>query len=345
MRISHSQKNTHKQCSEKWRLHYRENLRSPKLYSSLFFGGALDEAFSILLLQKKKLRTPEEQLQLLESPDDVFYRNMLNVKGVNGEVVEVSKNPFADYYSSDFTPELLNSKALSLLREYAPDVALGETDEVTKETVLDFMESCKNLIKAKKKLSAEDVPVFNYINWLTLVEKGYLMIEAYRTQIMPQIFEVYSIQEDIEIKNEAGDVVNGKIDVTLSFIDEPGVMYITDNKSSSKPYKKEQTGTSDQLATYCEAKGTNKAAYVVIEKVIYKKAPIIHTQILKADLGEAIFAQTFSDFEQTVYNINTGVFEKNFKACFSYGRLCPFFAKCKHGNSEGLIKKEDVPVE
>ncbi len=341
MRISHSGKNTHKECSEKYRLHYIEKLRGQKIFSALFFGSALDEAFSRLLLDKKPIKTPEELLQLDETAEGIFYKHMSNVRRDDGTIVEASKSPFADYYASDFTPELLSDQAVALLQEYAPDVAVGESVEEAKESVLGFMESCKAHTKAKKKLSQDDVPVFNYITWLTLVEKGYLMVEAYRNQIMPQIFEVYSIQEKISVKNEAGDEITGLIDFTASFVQEPGTMYVCDNKTSSKPYKLSDTAESAQLATYCEYKQTNKAAYVVIEKKVYAKAPVIHTQILKDVIPEAIFAQTFTEFEEVVYSINTGAFEKNFKSCFSFGRMCQFYAICKHNNYEGLIKKKE----
>lgn len=333
MKISHSGKDKYLSCSEKYRLHYIEKLRSPKLYSSLFFGSALDNAFSRLLLDKKKVLTPEEQLRLSESADDIFYKNMLTTEN-NGEVVEIPKSPFADYYSSDFEPSLLTSKAISLLKEYAPDVP----------DYFSFMESCKAVLKSKKKLSAEDLPLYNYITWLTLVEKGYLMLEAYRTQIMPQIFEVYSIQEEVTLPNENGDVITGLIDFTCSFVSAPGTLVVCDNKTSSKPYKESQLFESAQLATYCEYKETNQAAYVVVEKKLYAKLPKIRATILTGTLPEATFADTFDGFEKVVYSISTGVFEKNFKSCFDFGRLCVYYAKCKHGNSDGLIDCKPAPA-
>lgn len=358
MRISNSGRTTFQTCGEKYRLHYQEKLRSPKIFSALFFGNALDAGFSRLLLDKKKALLPEELLQLSESADEIFYKSMCNVKRDDGTIVEASKSPFADYYASDYTPELLTPQAVALIQEYAPDVL----------DPLQFMESCQAVIKSKKKLSAEDVPLFNYITWLTLVEKGYLMLQAYRDQIMPQIHEVFSIQEAISIKTEAVkkvkleqcpqsgewlqveyeefDEITGLIDFTCDFVDEIGTMYVCDNKSSSKPYKASETGESAQLSTYCEAKQTNKAAYVVIEKKLYAKGPKIRTQVLKADIAEEQFSSTFADYENVVYSISTGSFEKNFKSCFSYGRMCAFFGLCKYKNAEGLIKKiEEVKDE
>lgn len=337
MRISHSGRSTFKSCGEKFRLHYIEKLRGPKIYSSLFFGGALDEAFSRMLLDKKLMKTEEEQKTLQFTPEAIFLKHMERVNS-NGADVEVAQNINADYYTSDFTEELLNEAAIEKLRLFAPDV----------DDYKAFMEEAKTRLKAKKKLSEDDLKLYNYATWLTLIEKGLLMIEAYREQVLPQIFEVYSIQEEVSLKNEDGDELTGKIDFTCSFVDEPGTVYVCDNKSASasKPYKLKDTEESEQLATYCEYKDTTKAAYVVVEKKLHKKAPVIHTQILRADVLEETFSHTFAAFEEALYSISTGKFEKNFKSCFEYGRMCPYFKKCKHNNSDGLIQiKKEAPVE
>ncbi len=334
MRISHSGREKYISCGEKYRLHYQERLRSPKLASALFFGSALDEAFSRLLLEKKLTLSESEKLQLLESSDDVFYKNMLQTEH-NGEVVDISKNPYADYYASDFEPSLLTPANISLISEFAPDIPnLDET--------LSFMENCKAVLKGKKKLSAEDLPLYNYITWLTMVEKGRLMLAAYREQIMPQIFEVYSIQEKVELPNEAGDLITGLIDFTCSFVSAPGELVVVDNKTSSKPYKQSQLDTSAQLATYCEYKQTNKAAYVVAEKKPYAKGVKWRCTIITGTIPEETFSATFDGFEKALYNISTSAFEKNFSSCFAFGRMCEFFGLCKHQNAQGLVKLGDV---
>lgn len=349
MKLSHSAKQTYELCSERYRLHYIEKLRSPKIFSALFFGGALDEAFSRILLEKKHVKTPEEMALMPFTAEELFLKNMEHVQH-NGKVVEVSKSSFADYYTSDFEPSLLTDEALEKLYWFAPDVVDVRTDEspfreYARANILAFMADCKSALKDKKKLSVEDLTLFNYVTWLTLVEKGLLMIAAYRDQVMPHIFEVYSIQERIALPNEDGDEITGLIDFTCSFVDEPGAMYVCDNKTSSKPYKTSQTASSDQLATYCEFKGTNRAAYIVAEKKLFSKVPgQIRVSILKDIIPEATFAETFANFENVLHNVNTGCFEKNLSSCFSFGRMCPYFSLCKYGNADGLINMK-APVQ
>lgn len=330
MKLSHSARNTYIQCGEKYRLHYKERLRGSKIYSSLFFGSALDEAFSRLLLDKKLVKTEEEEKLLQFTPEELFLKNMEQVKH-NGKIEKLSDNVNCDYYTSDYEETLLTEQVLQKLNEYAPDVS----------DIPNFMAEAKAVIKAKKKLSEDDQKLYNYVTWLTMVEKGLLMIEAYREQVMPQIFEVYSIQERVTLPNEDGDELTGLIDFTGSFVDEPGTMYICDNKTSSKPYKATETAESDQLATYCEYKGTNKAAYVVVEKKLYKKGDRIRTQVIRDLIPEETFSRTFTEYEQVLYSINTGVFEKNFKSCFDFGRLCHFYRLCKHNKKDGLINMNE----
>lgn len=330
MRISHSGKTTFTSCSEKYRLHYIEKLRGPKIYSSLFFGSALDEAFSRLLLDKKKLKTPEELELLKFSAEEVFMQNMEQTKH-NDKIEKLSDNVLCDYYTSDYEESLLTKPLIEKLRDYAPDV----------KDIKKFMAEAKTAIKDKKRLTEEDYKLYNYTTWLTLVEKGLLMVDAYRTQVMPQINEVFSIQEGVELPNEDGDILNGKIDFTCDFVEEVGALYIVDNKTSSKAYKESEAANSEQLATYCEYKGTNKAAYIVVQKKVFAKAPKIRTQIIRDEVLEETFDRTFAQFEDVLYNISTGTFEKNFKSCFEYGRICPYFRLCKHNSKDGLINLKE----
>jgi hypothetical protein len=208
------------------------------------------------------------------------------------------------------------------------------------------MEEAKAVLKAKKKLSQADLKLFNYTTWLTLMRKGQLMVQAYREQVLPQIHEVFSIQERVTLPNATGDELTGLIDFTCDFVDEIGTLYICDNKTSSKPYKESTTAESGQLATYCEFKETNKAAYVVVEKKLYKNVPTIRIQVIRDTIPEETFAATFTEYDNALYNVKNEVFEKNFKACFEFGRVCPYYKLCKYGKKDGLIqippKVEDV---
>jgi len=316
IKLSHSARSMLNECSEKYRLHYIERLRSPRLYSALFFGNALDAAFSRILLEKKKERT-EIELALLEKTEEaIFLENMQEFK-LNAVSQKLPMNELCEYYQSDFSPEFL------------PQMEHKLEDFALQEDFLAFFDSCKAILKDKKKLSKDDKILYNYMCWLSLCEKGKLMLKAYREQVLPQIHEVFAIQKSVSIINASGDAISGAIDFIASFVDRPNRRYICDNKSSSKAYKANAVLESDQLATYCEAEGMNFAAYVVIQKELFKKAPIIRTQIIKSEIKEQQLQNTFDKFEEAVYTIEEKRFSQNRDACFAFGKKCPYFDICR----------------
>jgi PD-(D/E)XK nuclease superfamily len=338
MKISHSAKNMYVECARKYKYHYIDRLRPNRQFSALFFGSALDEAFSALLLQKKKVLLDEEKALLELGAVPAFLAKMANPQ-LNGEDFDVAKSPKVEYYKSDFDADLITKDDLE---HFA-----GEFPEL-KGSFLLFRDKCSERIGKKSAISVlkeEDLVIYNYMTWYSLVKKGKLMIEAYEQQIMPQIAEVFSVQKRIAIESEQGDVIGGLIDFTASFVDDPSSVYVCDNKTSSKKYEANSVAESDQLATYCEAENTNKAAYVVIEKKLYKKAPIIHTQIVKDTISEEKFVTTLESFADTIDNVIAGKFPKNEDACFAYGKLCPFAGICKYNKSveeSGLINIDEL---
>jgi hypothetical protein len=340
-RFSHSSVDQYELCPRKFQLQRLEKWRSPKLPSPLFFGGALDEAFSHLLCTKKVNLTEEElTLQLTKTPVDIFLENMTHVKDVYKNPVELAQNPNAEYFSSDFTPELLQEKHLGQLQLLEPKYKLVD--------FLDFHQQCKEQVNAKPRrvLLPDDQILYNYMSWLTLVEKGKLMIDAYKDTVLPQIHRVESIQEKISISNDDGDEITGLIDFRCSFTDNPEQVYTMDNKTSSKAYAADATKESLQLATYCEAKKDPHAGYVVVEKKIYKKSPQIRINIQKDVIPEETLQKTFDRFENTVYNVQAGNFPQNWDSCFAFGRVCEYYRVCKYNDYSGLIKLEqEVPEE
>lgn len=339
MRLSHSSVDQYELCPRKFQLQRLEKWRSPKLPSPLFFGSALDEAFSLLLSTKKVNLTEEElTLQLTKTAEEVFLQNMLTVQDVYRNPVELSQNINAEYFTSDFTPELLTNKHLGQLQMLEPNYKLVD--------FLDFHEQCKEQLRAKKKLLDDDQILYNYMSWISLVEKGKLMVDAYREVVMPQIHRVESIQEKISIKNDDGDEITGLIDFRASFIDNPEQVYTMDNKTSSKAYTDEATRESLQLATYCEAKGDPHAGYVVAEKKLFKREPKIRITIQKDVIPEKTFQLAFDRFEKVCYDVQAGKFPQNRSNCFAFGRVCEYYRVCHYQDYSGLIKLEqEAPVE
>lgn len=333
MRLSHSQLTLFEQCPRKWKFRYKDKLRGPKISSPLFFGSALDDAFSHLLLSKKEdLTDTELDQQLTITAEEVFQQKMLVVDH-NRQTVELAQSPFADYFASDFSPELMNLSHEKLLQSLEPSYKLVD--------FIDFHLQCKEQFRAKKKLQDDDQILYNYMNWLSLNEKGLLMVDAYRNDVIPQIHRVYDIQKRICLPNQDGDEITGLIDFTGSFVDKPGTKYIIDNKTSSKPYSLDSVKESQQLSTYCEAEGIDTAAYIVVEKKLFKKVPHIRTSVIKDTIPESTFDKTFDNFEKVCYSIEREEFPKNEDSCFAFGKMCEYFVYCKYQDDTGLVKLKD----
>lgn len=329
IRLSHSAKDKMNFCGALYKNHYINRIRSLELGSALFFGSALDDAFGCLLLEKKKHLTDEEQLMLEKGAKTLFFEGM-NTISHNSEDIDISTYPYATYFKSDYDSIFLSKEfdLLDKIKSRFPDY----------NDIKEFMDYA---LTKNVELSDEENLLKNYVCWLCLVEKGKLMIEQYKNQVIPEIEEVFDIQKKIELPNENGDVIVGYIDFIASFNDEPGVVYIVDNKTSSRAYKKDSVVNSEQLATYCHHENTNKGAYVVVEKTLRKRDPFVKISIIKDTIPEKQFDKTLDTYVDTLYNVKEGNFDKNYESkCFLFGRKCAYYDYCRSGgkNMEGLVQ-------
>ena len=316
LKVSFSRLERYKQCSESYRLSVEERLSGIKINSPLFFGSAIDAAVELFLLKKKEELTEKElTLTLTEDAYSMFDKTM---REQNGVLLE--KNPLCDYFASDFDPAIYKSGDLLLLQKQYPSIS----------DFFGFWESCNATIQARRELNPSDRVLFNHMNWLSLYRKGELMLAAYETEILPQIHKVYAIQKEIQLKNAAGDELNGKIDFIASFTDEPDKVFICDNKTSSKPYPESSVSNSPQLAIYCEAEGVPRGAFIVMEKKIRVKEPKTRVAIIKDDIYEDLKEIMFDNLDETLHNIAKREFHKKQspKDCWLFGKPCEFFDLC-----------------
>lgn len=324
-RISHSSIDTYNQCSYKYKLKYKDRLYSKTISSPLFFGSVMDDAFSRLLLDLKKVHTEEEALLMPKTAEEVFEEKML----------PYALDPNCEYSKSDFDPILFNAQDLLDLQAFDPSIS----------DWFMFHEECSAILEKQGRLSDEDRRSYNYLSWLSLTKKGKLLIDTYRKEVIPLINEVFDIQKEVQIENADGDFVVGKIDFSCEFKDEVGVRYICDNKTSSKAYSESSASESDQLAIYCENEKTNKSCFVVVEKKLRKKDPKVRISIIKGEIPEEEFQKTFDKVDISLDNIVNENFHKKDtqKECFFFGRQCEYIKYCWSGDTiiEGLYKKEN----
>jgi hypothetical protein len=210
----------------------------------------------------------------------------------------------------------------------------------SKEDVFAFTEECWAIMKNKAGLDKAEQLVYNNIAWTSLRRKGPLLISAFKEQILPQIEEVYSIQEPVTLPDENDEFV-GFIDFVASFVHSPGVKYVVDLKTSSRAYKEDSVKESDQLSCYSEYKNIRNCAYVVLVKELKKKEPRVKTQIICDEIPQAQVDKTFDKISNVFYGISSNTYEKCYekgddKGCFAFGKKCQYFNYCRTGELKNL---------
>lgn len=329
MRLSHSALTKYTTCNYQWKLHYHDKIRSERTSSALVFGGALDNALNCLLLSKKKVLSDSDKLLIHSTPEKVFENSMTNVF-INDIAVDLRQSVMIDYFKSDCDDTLLtNDDRLDVVR-----IAEGLDITISENEISSFVTSYQGI---KNPTNQDEKALYNAICWKSLYRKGLLLLDHYRSVILPQIDEVFEVQKEITLKDGDDEFV-GVIDLIASFKDEPEIKYIIDNKTASKAYPDDAVRTSNQLAIYCEHEGLRKASFIVLEKTLRKKAPKVRSQILRDNMSEEQSDRTFDQITETFYDIKAEKFDKNFDACFQYGRRCIYYDYCRSERVDGLVK-------
>lgn len=244
MKFSHSGINTYSTCGHSYKLKYIDKLTSVFKSSSLFFGGAIDEALNFMLLNK-------DSKTVLEDTISIFNTNWATNVSRYGEKTSLERNPNILYSKYDFDTDLIEKEDWVNL--------FAETKKYNKKTEQNIGSplEIKNLIDTKLKtqdfeeLSNDDREFYNFLNWHSLKRKGHILITGYFNQLLPEIQEVIDVQKSFELEDEDKNILNGVIDFICKLKDDR--LVIADNKTSSFLYDGDSVKTSVQLSLYMKA--------------------------------------------------------------------------------------------
>lgn len=198
--------------------HYNHRLVSRYKGSSLYFGSALDAGINELLLGKS-----------LKEAKSIFIDNWTVGKDNDFSEIQLKENEDIVYSASDFDRDLLS-----------------ESDEVDEE-YFDQIKEKKSQV-GWPNLESEERKYFNRVNWICLLKKGLIMIEAYKDQLLPKFKKVLAIQKQVELKNDDGDSIIGYVDLIAELHD--GRIAVIDNKSAAREYDEDSVTKSPQLSLY-----------------------------------------------------------------------------------------------
>lgn len=349
-RLSHSQVSKYQQCGKAYQFWYMDRIRPTKSRSSLLFGTALDRAVGVLLNPAESDKTPEEIF-------DFFWR-FQEVNGVNTYLPNCTTLIYA---KSDFDKDLLTEEAQNKIG-------------VSRETILSIVEKRTSL--GYDELSADEKEIANHAFWWCLYAKGYYMLKAFRSKVLPKLTKVHSTQEYIELEN-GDDKVIGYIDIVAE-VEGHNEPIVLDLKTSAMEYEDDAVLTSPQLTLYTHAVSekynTRKAGYIVLNKNLIKNrkkicgkcgydgsggrhktcaneiegkrcggewnetvSPEVYVQFLIGEIPKQTEDLVLENIDDISAAIKMGHFTRNLNVCHNtYGGPCDYLSLCYKGSMNGL---------
>lgn len=362
-RLSHSAINVYKECGRKYKLQYKDKLRSKSKGSPLFFGTAVDKALEYL--HKNPTATEEE----VQAKFELEWEN----QDINGKMTYLPTSLQAKYNIGDFDIDLLTQDDIECLLLAALDY-LPHLIEDTQDLEALFTIVASHKKQAKYKTWAEEENIFfNICCHTSLLRKGSMMLSAHRKQILPRFKEVMGSQIAIKLESDQGDALIGYVDIFAKWEDGRNVVF--DYKTSSKPYPKDAVKTSPQLSIYAYAMNETVGGYIVFNKKVVKitdkicsvcgydgtqgrhttcpnlvdgvrcnsswivhKRLAIDIQVLIDDIPKSTEEKVLADIEKVNQDIKSELFEPNYEACQGpYGK-CDFYEYCHEGSSDKIEK-------
>lgn len=349
-KLSYSQVSKYTMCGESYRLHYKERIRPSVTTGALLFGSALDQALNCLLLGQG-------------NAEETFEKHFTNAKVL--ETIEyIPYSPNVVYSNSDFDNDLLHETDKSLLQDMCGETAW--------ETRYDSLKTKKSKSGLGSFTESEKV-FYGYANWLSMLRKGFLMIDAYRKEVIPKLGKVHEVQKTVSLSN-GDDSIIGYIDFVADY---NGKKVIFDNKTATFPYEPDSVLTSPQLSLYVHAEGSTRyGGYIVLQKLIKKNRvkvcgkcghdgsggrhktcdkeiegkrcggawietinPEVNIQIIVDEIPERTEQIVIENMDKANEGIKSGNFTRNFNMCDNfYGGSCPYKGLCFKSKMEGLTK-------
>lgn len=256
-RLSYSSINRYLKCGRSYDLHYNKKYRSIYTSGALVMGSAIDKGLNTLL------ETKDLGKAILDFDEAFKYTYLNNVK------ISVPKSINVVYSKNDFDDDLLLLEDKTSYYEYKKELLIDSESSVDQDV--------KYLQDLKKKsgldsFSTEEKKLYSYANWLCLRQKGHIMLKSYNKDVLPAIKNVLSVQKEISLENQEGDVISGYIDIIVEW--EDGKKYLIDNKTSTRIYENDSALRSHQLITYyASVKDEYKldgVGFIVLNKSINK---------------------------------------------------------------------------
>lgn len=236
--------------------------------SALYYGSAFDAASDILIKDKDLIKAKERFTDLW-----MVHEQNLNCK----------------FSKTDLDVRLFESSDLSKLHAAAANLnhskAKGAFD--THGDVIVLLKEIKKMkeMSFTRDLTLEEERFLHYATVLSMLRKGYLMLESFNINISPHITGVIGTQVKTEVHNGLGDEITGYIDLLCNMSEyklpngrvlSADDLVVADVKTASITYwnKLDDLNNSDQLDSYLVSpqvqsiQATNLICYMAISKQV-----------------------------------------------------------------------------
>lgn len=321
--LSNSQVDTYLTCQRRWYLYKVLKLRPAFKASPLYFGSNLDATIEAYLLDKS--------LDWRE-----YYKEYITKFEVNSKDKTIPKDILdLRFGAGDCDDKLIDQDSLD---------AYCDSQDIENVDAKEFLLYCKGLRKKKQALDETEQKIFNYCAFLTLREKGLLLLEKLIEWLDENVVELVAAQKKIEIENENGDKFIGYLDFIVKLKD--GRTVLIDLKTSSNPnlyYPEDSASKSRQLGIYSQEESIPDVAYLIADKKIRIREPRVRLKVVEGIITDEHLDDIFFEIEEVTSEIKEklpegiGAFEKNLDSCMNFGG-CTYRGYCKHNSKKGLEK-------
>jgi hypothetical protein len=270
MRVSNSQRSLFLQCGKKYKYRYIHKLRPKEKGNALFFGSAFDAASDILINEKDLPKAKERFSELWMAHE---------------------QNLYCKFSKTDLELRLYEPSDIAKLEAAAGNLNVSNALKAynTHGNVIDLIKDIKKMKDQSftRDLTLEEERFLHYATVLSMLRKGYLMLESFQRNISPHITGVIGTQVQINAENGLGDSIIGYIDLLCNMsgyklpngrILTADDLVVADVKTAGVTYwaKLDDLNNSDQLDSYLIApavqsiQATNLIAYFAVAKQVSK---------------------------------------------------------------------------
>ncbi len=222
----------------KYFIEYVLGIRPIVQMSYLTFGSAVDKACTALL----------------EKKGDAY-------EIADKELKKMLTDPI-EFIKSDYDGELLDEATKEKLLKIA--VGVGYKGNDIDSLIGSLLEKPYNQLSGGQRI------VLSGACYEVLKVKAFLMLDAYKQQVLPYLTDVQDVQKVYNWTDSQGNSFIAIADFRAKF---KGMSCMSDNKTSSNPYRdydEKSAEKSIQLITYCSQSKDETAAFFVMSKQIKK---------------------------------------------------------------------------